>query len=549
MTAAQRLVQSLLAHGVTHVFCVPGESFLAILDALWDQRDRIDVITCRHEAAAANMATAHGKLTGRPGVCMVTRGPGATHAATGVHTARQDSAPMILIVGQVARPHLGREAFQELDYPAVFGTMAKWAVQIDDPDRIDEILNRAFATAVQGRAGPVVISTPEDMLRQPTTASPAPPPAAEPARAAPTPAFLAALETRLAAAERPIAILGGSGWTAEALTQLTDWAGRAGLPIALSFRRKDLVDNHNRAYAGDIGLSPNPKLVQRLRASDLVIALGARLTENATQGYTLFTPEQTAERLVHIHPDPNELGRVWPAALTACADTASAAEALAAIALPADRWRDWGDAAHADARAFAQPLAVTGQLNLSLVFQHLAETLPPDAIVCNGAGNYAAWLHRFYRHRQFATQLAPTSGAMGFGFPAAIAAKLTHPDREVVAVAGDGCFLMCAQELATAVQHKAAMTILVIDNGAYGTIRMHQARDYPGHTIATDLTNPDFVALAKAFGAWGRRVETTAEFPEALQAARESGGVALLHLVTDLEDIAPGRRLSEMGAG
>jgi acetolactate synthase I/II/III large subunit len=359
MTAAQRLVQSLLAHGVTHVFCVPGESFLPILDALWHQRDRIDVITCRHEAAAANMATAHGKLTGRPGVCMVTRGPGATHAATGVHTARQDSAPMIMIVGQVARPHLGREAFQELDYPAVFGTMAKWVVQIDDPDRIDEVLARAFATAVQGRAGPVVIATPEDMLRQPTTASPAPPPAAEPARSTPTPAFLTALETRLTAAERPIAILGGSGWTAEALTHLTDWAGRAGLPIALSFRRKDLVDNHDRAYAGDIGLSPNPKLVQRLRDADLVLALGARLTENATQGYTLFTPGETAERLVHIHPDPNELGRVWPAALTACADTASTARALAAIALAADRWRDWGDGAHADARAFAQPLSST----------------------------------------------------------------------------------------------------------------------------------------------------------------------------------------------
>lgn len=545
MTGAQRLVQGLLAHGVTHVFCVPGESYLSVLDALYDVRDRIRVVTCRHEAGAANMAVAHGKLTGRPGVAMVTRGPGATHASIGVHTAKQDSAPMILFVGQVAREDLGREAFQELDYPAVFGTLAKWAVQIDDAGRIDEIVGRAFGAAVQGRAGPVVVALPEDMLREDVSAGARAAPQAV-ARSAPTPEFLAALSERLQAAERPLLILGGSGWTREATERLADWAGAAGLPIALSFRRKDLIDNHHRAYAGDLGLGPNPRLVERVRAADLVIALGARLGENPTQGYSLFTPEETVAKLIHIHPDPNELGRVWPTSLASAADAASAAAALAGIALPEGRWRDWGDAAHAELEAFVRPIPVTGAVNLSEVFGHLAQVLPADAIVCNGAGNYAAWLHRFYRHRQFGTQLAPTSGAMGFGFPAAIAAKIVEPGREVVSVAGDGCFLMCAQELATAVQHDVALVVIVVDNGSYGTIRMHQARDYPGRVMATDLRNPDFVAFAESFGAWARRVETTEAFPEALAAARSAGRSALIHLITDVEDIAPGRTLSSL---
>jgi acetolactate synthase-1/2/3 large subunit len=538
-TGAQALVQVLLAQGVTHVFCVPGESYLAVLDALWDVRDRITVISCRHEAAAANMAVAHGKLTGRPGVAMVTRGPGATHAAIGVHTARQDSAPMVLFVGQVARGHLGREAFQELDYPAVFGTLAKWAVQIDQADRLAEVTARAFATAAQGRMGPVVVALPEDMLREETSA--ARPSAPVLARSAPPADFMAGLAERLAKAERPLIVLGGSGWTSEAAGALADWAGRAGIPLALSFRRKDLVDNAHPAYAGDLGIGPNPKLVERVKAADLIVALGARLGENPTQGYTLLT--DTARRLVHVHTDPNELGRVWPAALAAAADVALAAEAIAGLDLPAGRWATWGQGAHAEALAFAQPISVVGKVNLSEVFAHLRAALPEGAIVANGAGNYAGWLHRFFPCRQFGTQLAPTSGAMGFGFPAAIAAKLTNPEREVIGVAGDGCFLMCAQDLATAVQYGANFVTLVIDNGAYGTIRMHQQRDYPGRTIATDLRNPDFVAYAEAFGAFGVRVETTGQFAPALAAARAAGKPALIHLITDLRDIAPGRTI------
>jgi acetolactate synthase-1/2/3 large subunit len=541
LTGAQTLVRSLLAHGVTHVFCVPGESYLAVLDALYDVSDRIAVVACRHEAAAANMAVAHGKLTGRPGVAMVTRGPGATHAAIGVHTARQDSAPMILFVGQVPTAHLGREAFQELDYPAVFGTLAKAAVQVDRADRMGDVLARALAVAGQGRMGPVVVALPEDVLRAPSAS---PPPVAPVARSAPPPDFLLALAARLRSAERPMMILGGSGWTGQAAGDLADWAAAAGFPIALSFRRKDLIDNRHPAYAGDLGIGSNPRLVERLREADLVVALGARLGENATQGYSLFRPADTAERLVHIHPDPEELGRVWPAGLAAAADAASAAEAITAISLGRDRWRAWGEAARAELEAFVSPIETVGRVNLSEVFDHLSRALPDDAIVANGAGNFAAWLHRFYRHRRFGTQLAPTSGAMGFGFPAGIAAKLLHPEREVVTVSGDGDFLMCAQELATAVQYRADIVALVVDNGAYGTIRMHQARAFPGRTIATELENPDFVRFAESFGAHGQRIEATAEFPAALERARRAGRPALIHLITDLRDIAPGKVLA-----
>ncbi|MGI9168768.1 MAG: thiamine pyrophosphate-binding protein, partial [Caulobacteraceae bacterium] len=446
ITAAQALVRVLLAQGVTHVFCVPGESYLAVLDALADVRDRIAVVACRHEAGAANMAVAHGKLTGGPGVCMVTRGPGATHAAVGVHTARQDSTPMILFVGQVARDQRDREAFQEIDYRAAFGPLAKWAVEIDDPARVTELVQRGFSTAVQGRAGPVVIALPEDMLRD--TVSPEEPAAVARALGAPDGEFLDALAGRLTAAERPLMILGGSGWTAGSLEALAAWAGEAGLPVALSFRRKDLMDNDHPCYAGDLGLAPNPALIERVRRADLILALGARLGEKPTQGYSLFTRRETARKLVHVHPGAEEIGRVWPPALAAVASPSAAARALAAIDLPKGRWREAAVAARADVDAFTLPVAVEGAVNLSEVFTHLGRALGPDAIVCNGAGNFAGWLHRFYPHRRFGTQLAPTSGAMGFGVPAAVAAKLARPDREVVAVAGDGDFLMTGQELA-----------------------------------------------------------------------------------------------------
>ena len=545
--AAEIIVQSLIANRVDHVFCVPGESYLAVLDALADQTDKIRLITCRHEAGAANMADAYGKLTGRPGVCMVTRGPGATHASIGVHTAEQDSTPLLLLIGQVSRAHLGRGAFQEMDHAAVFASFSKWAAQIEDPDRTGEMMDRAFATATQGRQGPVVLALPEDVL----TADAAGRPARQVvrARAGLDPVATQEIKARLQAAERPVVILGGSGWTAEARGAFQAWLEANDLPVALSFRRKDLVFSDSPACIGEIGLSPSPKLVERLRAADVVLAIGARLGDNPTQGYTLFTPEQTAERLIHIHPAPEELGRVWPAVLAIAADPATAALELAQLRINHQgRWRAWRAGGREDYDSFLQPVPVTGRVNLSEVVTHMSEALPADAIVCNGAGNFASWLHRFYRHRGWPTQLAATSGAMGYGFPAAIAAKLVHPDREVVCFAGDGDFLMTGQELATAVQYGANVVTVVVDNSSYGTIRSHQERRYPGRISGTDLKNPDFVAYARAFGAWAERVERTEDFPAAFAAARAAGSPALIHLVTDVEDIAPGRTITELRA-
>jgi acetolactate synthase I/II/III large subunit len=541
LTAGQRLVQQLLAEGVTHVFCVPGESYLAALDALSEVADKITTVSCRHEAAAANMAAAHGKLTGRPGICMVTRGPGATHASTGVHTAQQDSAPMILFIGQVARGHRGREAFQEIDFVSMFEPMAKWAAEIVQADRMGEFVERAFNVAIHGRPGPVVLSLPEDMLTEEIAATPV-----QPSRPAPsdlTPDIVSDIGARLKRAERPILLLGGSNWTEEALTRLSNWCEASALPIALSFRRKDLISNDHPGYAGDIGVGTNPKLVERLRQADLVLMLGARLGEMPSQGYTLFTPEETAQKLIHIYPDGNEIGRVWPFALGAAASNVLAALALSKLSVDGTRWKAWQQTARKDYDDFTAPVTVTGAVNLSQVFHHLEQVMPVDTIVCNGAGNYAAWLHRFYKHRAPFTQLAPTSGAMGFGLPAAIAAKLARPKCEVIAVGGDGCFLMNSQDLATAVQYNVPLIVIVVDNGAYGTIRMHQEREYPTHVIATQLRNPDFVQYAKSFGAWAQLVERTEDFPAALQAARAQPGVALLHLKTSLKDIAPGKQL------
>ena len=546
-TAAQQIVRALIANGVDHVFCVPGESYLAVLDALADVGDRIRVITCRHEAGAVNMAEAYGKLTGRPGVCMVTRGPGATHASVGVHTAEQDSTPLLLLVGQVALGDKGRGAFQEMDYAAVFGSFSKWAAEIEDPARIDELMGRAFATALQGRQGPVVLAMPEDVLT--AEASGPSPRAVTPARAGLDPQAVAAIGDRLKAAQRPVLVLGGSGWTQDARAAIGRWIEAQGLPTATSFRRKDLVDNQSLAFIGEIGLGSNPVLLERIKTADLVLALGARLGDNPTQGYTLFTPEDTAARLIHIHPGAEELGRVWPTALAAIADVSLAAHALAGLELgSSERWSEWLQAARADYDAFVRPIPAVGAVNLSQVVTHVAQMLPADAIICNGAGNFAAWLHRFYPYRNFRTELAATSGAMGYGFPAAIAAKLVHPEREAVCFAGDGDFLMTGQELATAVQHGVNVVCVVVDNGAYGTIRAHQERRYPGRVVATELKNPDFAAYARAFGAWGERVERTADFPTAFADARSAGRPALIHLVTDIEDIAPGRTITELRA-
>lgn len=545
-TAARRLVETLVMNGVDRVFCVPGESYLAVLDALADVKDRIQVVTCRHEAGAANMAEAYGKLTGKPGVCMVTRGPGATHASIGVHTAHQDSTPMILFVGQIALTDRGRGAFQEVDYREVFGGLAKWATEIESPERTVEVVERAFATALQGRMGPVVVALPEDLLH--AQGGPAPIKPVVPARAGLDPAFVDQVRERLARAERPLLVLGGSGWTTEAAAAIGDWAERIGLPVSLSFRRKDILSNDRPNYAGDLGLGCNPKLTARAKAADLIIAIGARLGENPTQGYTLLDRARTAQTLIHIHPGAEELGRVWTPLMAATADNSLAAHALSAI----DPGRDWHDearAAHADYQAFSTPVAVTGAVNMSECMAHLTKALPADAVVTNGAGNFAAWLHRFYRHRACRTQLAPTSGAMGYGYPAAVAAKSVHPEREVVCIAGDGDFMMTAQEMATAAQHGLGVAVVVVDNGTYGTIRMHQETHYPGapRVIATDLKNPDFVKYAEAFGAFAVRCETTADFPAALDAARAAarqGQPALVHLITSAEDIAPGRTIS-----
>lgn len=543
-TAARHLVDALLANGTTHVFCVPGESYLPVLDALFDVRDRIRLIACRHEAAAANMAEAFGKLTGRPGVCMVTRGPGATQGAVGVHTAFQDSTPMIYLIGQVARTMIDREAFQELDYRRFFASASKWAAQIDDPARTPEYLHRAFATAINGRRGPVVLALPEDVLAEEAAAPAAI--AAKRAAPAPTIAEVATFKSLLSAAQRPMLFIGGGAWDGEAVRQLSDFLERTGLPVAATFRAKDLVDNRHAQYAGDVGIAPNPKLAARIRESDLLIALGPRLGEMTTSGYELISAPDPQQKLIHIHPGAEELGRAyWP---TLAVNAAPGAFLEAVLALEWERDDGWSDAAaiaHSDYVAFSQPVDVRDGVNLSEVFAWLRENLPTDAIVCNGAGNYAAWLHRFYQHRAYKTQLAPTSGAMGYGFPAALAAKAVAPDRDVVCVAGDGCFMMASNELATAMQYNLPVITLVANNGTYGTIRMHQERDYPGRVSGTDLVNPDFAAYARSFGAYGATVTHTDEFPDAYAEAKASGKPAVIELKTAANEIAPGRRLTE----
>jgi acetolactate synthase I/II/III large subunit len=529
-TGGQLLVDTLAANGVTHVFCVPGESYLAVLDALLDAD--IKVITCRHEAAAANMAEAHGKLTGKPGVCMVTRGPGATQAAVGVHTAFQDSTPLLLFVGQVSRADKGREAFQELDYPLAFGGLAKSVEEVGSAARMAEVVMRALASARNGRPGPVVIALPEDVLVE--TAA---------ARSGPADDAIFELQMRLSRAERPLVLLGGPGWSLEALRDVRAFAERSDLAVATTFRAKDLFDNSHPNYVGDVGIAPNPKLAERVKAADLLLVIGARLGEMTTSGYTLLESPVPRQHLIHVHASAEELGRVFQPVLAIQSSMGPFAESLRSVVVEGGRWADWRAGARADYEAWIKPVAASGAVNLSKVIHHLDAALPHDAILTNGAGNFAGWLHRFYQHRSWKTQLAPTSGAMGYGLPAAIAAKIVHPEREVVCVAGDGDFLMAGNDLATAARYNAALIVLVVNNGAYGTIRMHQERDYPGRVSATELTNPDFVAYAQSFGCAAFKVTETSQFPAALQAARQAGKPALIELVTSVTDIAPGRTL------
>jgi acetolactate synthase-1/2/3 large subunit len=538
------LVDALRVHGVDRLFCVPGESYLDVLDALYDTPE-IAVVVAKHEGAAANMAEADGKLTGRPGICFVTRGPGATHASVGVHTAYQDSTPMILFVGQVQRNVRGREAFQEVEFRQMFGALAKWVAEIEAADRIPEYLLRAFQIATSGRPGPVVLALPEDVLAEQSSAPDTRPFCA--AQAAPLDADLARVRGELERAAQPLLIVGGSCWSDQGCAALARFAQANALPVLASFRRQDLIDNDHTCYAGHLGLGMPPHLQQRVKGADLLIALGTRLGDISTMSYSLLRPPRLASRLVHVHAEPTELNRVYQADLAIAASPAAAAIRLAELEpISAPRWNTWTESARHEYEKFIKvPEAGPRRgVNLAVVIRQLAARLPANAIMTNGAGNFTVWVHRFFTYRQPRTELAPTSGSMGYGFPAAIAASLRHPDRVTVCVAGDGDFLMYPQELATAAQYGARVIVLVVNNGMYGTIRMHQDRRFPGRVSGTELAGPDFVALAQSFGAHAERVETTEAFAPAFERACAAGRSAVLELTMDPDQITPDRRLS-----
>jgi acetolactate synthase-1/2/3 large subunit len=546
-TGGQILVDQLIVHGVDHLFCVPGESYLAALDALHDAS--IAVTVCRQEGGAAMMAEAYGKLTGRPGICFVTRGPGATNASPGLHIARQDSTPVILFVGQVGREMKEREAFQELDYKAVFGSIAKWVVDIDDPARLPELVSRAFHVATSGRPGPVVIALPEDMLTEEASVADAPP--YDVVETHPSLGQTAELQKLLWAAKRPIAILGGSRWSAQAVQRFERFTERFSLPVSTSFRRQMLFPADHPCYAGDCGIGPNPKLLARLKEADLVLLVGGRMSEMPSQSYTLFEIPAPRQTLVHVHPDAEELGRIYRPHLAINASPTAFSAALEGVQPPNEiSWAGDTRKAHVDFLAWTDPAAVDppGRLQMNKAMAHLRRALPEDTIFCNGAGNFAAWAHRFWHYKHYGTQLAPTSGSMGYGVPAAVGAKRMFPDRTVVCLSGDGDFLMNGQEFATAVQYGLPVVIILLDNGMYGTIRMHQEREYPGRISATMLKNPDFAAYATAFGGHGERVETTADFAPALARALASGKPAILHCLVDPEAITPSMTLTAIRA-
>jgi acetolactate synthase-1/2/3 large subunit len=545
-TGAQILVDQLKIHGADTVFCVPGESYLAVLDALYDANS-IRTFTCRHESGACIMAEAYGKLRGKPAICMVTRGPGATNASAGLHIATQDSTPLILLVGQVQRDAIEREAFQELDYRRMFGQLAKWVAQIEDPKRIPEFISRAYYVATSGRPGPVVLALPEDMLREPAEVADA-----EPWRQVethPGASQVAEVLDEIRRAERPFLILGGSQWDAEAVDAIETFAQANALPVGCAFRRQDRFDNALPCYAGDVGIGINPKLAKRIKESDLLIVLGARLGEMTTGGYTLIDIPTPRQRMIHIHADAEELGRVYQPAIAIHATPRAFAKALAELPpIESPRWKAATATARAEFEAWQAPPRSPGKIQMGEIVRWLDQHMPPETAYTNGAGNFATWLHRFHRYRGFGTQLAPTSGSMGYGFPAALGAKVTDPTRPVVCFAGDGDFQMTGQELATAVQYKLDVIVLVINNGMLGTIRMHQERHYPERTIATDLMNPDFAALARAYGAFGETVERTEDFAAAFERARASGGPAILDIKLDPEALTPRQSLSEIRA-
>jgi acetolactate synthase I/II/III large subunit len=548
-TAAQVLVDQLLINGTDHVFCVPGESYLPVLDALHDAPIRL--IVNRHESGSGFMAEAYGKLTGRPGIAFVTRGPGATNASIAVHTAQQDSTPMILFVGQVGGDFFEREAFQEIDYRFMFARLAKWVAQIDRAERIPELVARAFSVAQSGRPGPVVLALPEDMLSEMVDIADARP--AQMVQASPAAADLARLAVLLAAAKAPLVIVGGPGWTQAACADLRAFVEAWNLPIACAFRFQDTFDHRHPNYVDDVGIGINPLLAQRVREADVLLVLGARLGEMTTSGYSLISAPVPAQTLIHVHADANELNRVYQAALPVCAGMPQIAAALRA--LPAHRCTCDVLALRAAYQAWqAEPLAATqSQLNLWQILEILKQQMPAGTLIANGAGNFAAWAHRFWRYggiEQYGrTQLAPTSGAMGYGMPAGIAAAIVQPEKPVLIFAGDGDFQMTGQELATAVQYGACPIIIVFNNRQYGTIRMHQAKAFPGRISGTQLRNPDFAALARAYGAWGRQARSVAQFQDAFKDAvtftSARKGPALIELLTDPRLITPNQLLTD----
>jgi acetolactate synthase-1/2/3 large subunit len=543
-TGGQLIVEALEVNGVDRIYCVPGESYLAVLDALHDSK--IKTVVCRQEGGAAMMADCHGKLTGRPGICFVTRGPGATNASAGIHIAMQDSTPLIMFIGQVASHAREREAFQEVNYRAFFGDIAKWATEIDDAARIPEIVTRAFSVATSGRPGPVVIALPEDMLTALADAPDALP--FSPIETSPGEAEMARLEQLLDKAKRPIAILGGSRWSAASVAAFREAAERWALPVGCSFRRQMLFDHLHPNYAGDIGIGPNPKLATYVRQADLVLLVGGRFGEMPSSDYSLLKSPYPDQTLVHVHADSSELGRVYRPALAINASPEAFARAFARTrpgSQPA--WSDETARLHAAYLEWSTPPeAGPGPVQMGPIMNYLETVLPDDAIITNGAGNYATWIHRFHRFRRFGTQAAPTSGSMGYGTPGAVAAKDLFADRQVIAFAGDGCFLMNGQEFATAVQYDLAIVVIVVNNGIYGTIRMHQEREYPGRVVATDLKNPDFAALARAYGGHGETVEKTEDFAPAFERARTSGKPAIVEIRLDPEAITPTRTLSDI---
>jgi acetolactate synthase I/II/III large subunit len=542
-TGGHILVDQLEVHGVKHAFCVPGESYLDVLDGLRDSK--IALTVCRQEGGAAMMAEAAGKLTGTPGICLVTRGPGATNASPGLHIAMHDSTPMVLFVGQVARSALGREAFQEIDYGAFFGSVAKWVTQIEDASRIPELISRAFHVATSGRAGPVVVSLPEDMLEGEAEVPDARPYITP--QAAPAAAALIGLQQLLLASERPLGIVGGSGWDAAAVDDLAEFAERQQLPVAVSFRRQMLFPARHPNFVGDIGVGANPALVAYARDADLVLLLGGRLSELPSQHYRLLKIPNPDQTFIHVHPGAEEIGRLYRpdlAFILSPRHFLRAARSLPPVTKSRERhvaagrelFESWNRA----------PAKVPGEFNFAEAIRSLREVVPEDAIICNGAGNYSAWVHRFYRYERFGTQLAPTSGSMGYGVPAAVAAKRLYPDKTVIAFAGDGCFLMNGQEFATAVQYGLPIVVVIADNGMYGSIRMNQERQYPGRVVATDLNNPDFVGYAQCFGGYGERVERTQDFAPALARAIASGKPAILHCLMDPQAMTPNATLDEI---